>query len=89
MIEPPSKRVNELGWQIQINVPAAKISEINPILERVRSPIVFDHLAHIAEPQGINHPLFSYIRGLDCDIDHKYICCSDIRDPALPRVSVD
>ena len=62
MIEPPSKRVNELGSHIQINAPPAKISEINPILERVRSPIVFDHLAHIAEPQGINHPLFGLIR---------------------------
>jgi hypothetical protein len=62
MIEPPSKRVNELGWQIQIDVPAAKISEIMPILERMPSPIVFDRLAQIPEPQGINHPLFGLIR---------------------------
>ena len=47
MIEPLSKRVNDLGWHIQINAPAAKIMEIMPILERVPSPIVFDHLAHI------------------------------------------
>jgi predicted TIM-barrel fold metal-dependent hydrolase len=47
MIEPLSKRVNDLGWHIQINAPAAKIIEIMPILERVPSQIVFDHLAHI------------------------------------------
>jgi len=47
MIEPLSKRVNELGWHIQINAPAAKIIEIMPILEKVPTPIVFDHLAHI------------------------------------------
>jgi len=61
MLEPLSKRVNELGWHIQINAPAAKIAEIMPILEKVPSRIVFDHLAHIPEPDGINHPLFGQV----------------------------
>ena len=64
MIEPLSKRVNELGWHIQINAPAAKIAEIIPILEKVPSPIVFDHLAHIPEPEGVSHPLFAQVRKL-------------------------
>jgi predicted TIM-barrel fold metal-dependent hydrolase len=64
MIEPLSKRVNELGWHIQINANAAKIMEIMPILERVSSPIVFDHLAHIPQPEGVEHPLFSAVRRL-------------------------
>jgi D-galactarolactone isomerase len=64
MIEPLSKRVNQLGWHIQINAPAAKIIEIMPILDRVPSPIVFDHLAHIPEPEGVNHPLFAQVRAL-------------------------
>jgi hypothetical protein len=38
--EPLSKRVNALGWHIQINAPAAKIIEIMPILEKVPTPIV-------------------------------------------------
>src|SRR5262252_1637098 len=62
MIEPLSKRVNELGWHIQINAPATKIIEI--ILEKVPSPIVFDHLAHIPEPEGVNHPLFPQVQAL-------------------------
>jgi predicted TIM-barrel fold metal-dependent hydrolase len=62
MIEPLSKRVNELGWHIQINATAGKIMEIMPILERVPSPIVFDHLAHIPEPQGVSNPLFREVR---------------------------
>jgi D-galactarolactone isomerase len=61
MLEPLSKRVNALGWHIQINAPAAKIAEIMPILEKVPSRIVFDHLAHIPEPDGINHPLFGQV----------------------------
>jgi D-galactarolactone isomerase len=64
MIEPLSKRINELGWHIQINAPAVKIVEIMPILENVPSPIVFDHLAHIPEPDGVNDPLFGKVRAL-------------------------
>ena len=65
MMEPLSKRINDLGWHIQINAPAARIMEIMPILEtRVASPIVFDHLAHIPQPAGVNDPLFAKVRGL-------------------------
>jgi predicted TIM-barrel fold metal-dependent hydrolase len=64
MIEPLSKRVNELGWHIQINAGAATIMSIMGVLERVPSPIVFDHLAHIPEPAGINDPLFAKVRAL-------------------------
>ena len=64
MMEPLSKRINDLGWHIQINAPAAKIMEVMPILERVSSPIVFDHLAHIPEPEGVSHPLFAKVRAL-------------------------
>jgi D-galactarolactone isomerase len=64
MIEPLAKRVNDLGWHIQINAPATKIMEIMPILERVPAPIVFDHLAHIPQPDGVNDPLYAKVRTL-------------------------
>src|SRR5260370_15173376 len=64
MIAPLAARVNNLGWHIQINAPATKILEIMPILEQVPAPIVFDHLAHIAEPDGVNHPLFKQVMAL-------------------------
>ena len=64
MIEPLSKRVNELGWHIQINASPAVITSIMDILNRVPSPIVFDHLAHVPEPAGINDPLFVRVRAL-------------------------
>jgi predicted TIM-barrel fold metal-dependent hydrolase len=65
MMEPLSRRINDMGWHIQINAPATKIMEVMPILEtRVASPIVFDHLAHIPQPEGVNHPLFAKVRGL-------------------------
>ena len=64
MIEPLSLRVNDLGWHIQVNAPAAKIMEIKDVFGRVPTPIVFDHLAHIPEPDGVNHPLFDRVRAL-------------------------
>lgn len=64
MIEPLAQRVNELGWHIQINANAATIMSIMDLLERVPSPIVFDHLAHVPEPAGINDPLFARVRAL-------------------------
>jgi predicted TIM-barrel fold metal-dependent hydrolase len=64
MMEPLSKRVNDLGWHIQINASAVKIMEVMPILERVPSPIVFDHLAHIPQPAGVNDPLYGKVRAL-------------------------
>ena len=64
MMEPLSKRVNDLGWHIQINAAAAKIMEVMPILQKVASPIVFDHLAHIPQPEGVNHPLYAQVRAL-------------------------
>jgi D-galactarolactone isomerase len=64
MLEPLSKRVNDLGWHIQINAPAKTIQAIMPILEKLPSPIVFDHLAHIPQPDGVNHPLFGQVLAL-------------------------
>jgi D-galactarolactone isomerase len=64
MLEPLSKRIATMGWHIQINASAATITEIMPILERIPSQIVFDHLAHIPEPDGVNHPLFAKVRAL-------------------------
>ena len=64
MIEPLSLRVNDLGWHIQVNAPAAKIMEIKDVFERVPTPIVFDHLAHIPQPGGIADPLFPAIIAL-------------------------
>ena len=64
MIEPLSKRVNALGWHIQINASASIIMSIMDILNRVPSPIVFDHLAHVPQPAGIDDPLYARVRAL-------------------------
>jgi hypothetical protein len=52
MIEPLSKRVNALGWHVQINMTANQIVASDDLWNRLPSPIVFDHMGHVPEPAG-------------------------------------
>jgi hypothetical protein len=56
MIEPLSKRVNDLGWHIQIHMKGEQIAGIEELLLRVPSPIVFDHLGRLAQPNALDNP---------------------------------
>ena len=64
MIEPLAKRVNELGWHIQINARGEQILAAEDLWNRVPCKIVFDHMGHIPQPIGINDPTFALIRRL-------------------------
>jgi len=64
MIEPLSKRVNALGWHVQINMTAEQIVEARDLWNRLPSPIVFDHMGHIPQPAGTSHPVFGIIQRL-------------------------
>jgi predicted TIM-barrel fold metal-dependent hydrolase len=41
MLEPLSKRANELGWHVQIHMLGDEIVKIEDLLQRLPSPIVF------------------------------------------------
>lgn len=60
-IEPLSKRVNELGWHVQIHMRADQIVENAAMLQRLPSPIVFDHMGRMRPANGIEDPAFSVI----------------------------
>jgi D-galactarolactone isomerase len=64
MVEPLSKRINDLGWHIQINASADRLMDLMTILERVPSPVVLDHLAHVPQPDGVKHPLVARVLAL-------------------------
>jgi predicted TIM-barrel fold metal-dependent hydrolase len=64
MVEPLSKRVNELGWHVQFNVDGDDIVAHADLLRRLPSQTVFDHLGHPALPAGIAHPSHTILRGL-------------------------
>ena len=61
MLEPLSKRVNDLGWHVQIHMLGGQIVETADLLQRLPSPIVFDHLARVPEPAGVDHPTFALV----------------------------
>lgn len=64
MVEPLSKRVNALGWHVQINMTADQIVAAEDLWNRLPSAIVFDHMGHVPQPAGLSHPVLSTIRRL-------------------------
>jgi D-galactarolactone isomerase len=64
MIEPLSRRVNALGWHVQINMTADQIVAAEDLWNRLTSAIVFDHMGHVPQPAGLGHPVFNVIRRL-------------------------
>jgi len=64
MLEPLAKRIHELGWHIQINAKPELIVEIEPLLMRLPTPLVFDHLAHVPRDAGVDAPAFKTMRKL-------------------------
>jgi len=61
MIEPLAKQVNDLGWHVQLHMRGDQIVEHEEMLKRIVTPIVFDHMGRIPQPQGIKHPAFGII----------------------------
>lgn len=62
-IEPLSKKVANWGWHVQILMRPDQIVENERILNRIPTPIVFDHLGTLG-PVGVSHPAFKIIRTL-------------------------
>src|SRR5215831_5348548 len=55
-IESMSKRVDAVGWHVQFNVDATQIVAIEALLNRLPSQMVFDHMGHMPQPAGVDHP---------------------------------
>ena len=61
MLEPLAKRIAPMGWHVQFNMSVAMLLEVKDVLGCLPCQIVFDHLAHIPQPAGINHPSFAAV----------------------------
>src|SRR4029077_6290805 len=64
MLEPLSKRVNDLGWHVQIHQLADGIVKMDDVLQKVASPIVFDHMGRIPKDVGTNKPAYAVMAKL-------------------------
>lgn len=62
MVIPLSERVRELGWHCQVNMPGPDIVAAQDVFLRVRANLVFDHLAHVPEPAGLDSPTYALMR---------------------------
>ena len=62
MIEPLAKRVQALGWHVQIHLRADQVVAAADMLLRLPGTIVFDHLGRLVPPDGLNHPAFEVLR---------------------------
>jgi D-galactarolactone isomerase len=63
MIEPLARRVNELGWHVQIHMRPDQIADASDLWQRLPSRIVFDHMGRL-QGSGVDHPAFAVIRRL-------------------------
>ena len=66
-VDPLSKRVASLGWHIQVNASGDQIADAKALWNNLPCQIVYDHLGHVPEPQGLRHPVFSVI----CELLHR------------------
>jgi predicted TIM-barrel fold metal-dependent hydrolase len=64
MVKPLAARIAPLGWHVQVNAPAAYLLQARSTWYDLPCPVVFDHLAHIPEPDGVNHPSFQMVTEL-------------------------
>lgn len=64
MLEPLSQRVDAMGWHCQVNMPGEKIVAAADTFLRVRGKLVFDHLAHCPQTNGVDGDTFKLLRRL-------------------------
>jgi predicted TIM-barrel fold metal-dependent hydrolase len=64
MLEPLSRRVDALGWHVQIHQTGDGIVKMEDVLQKVASPIVFDHMGRIPKDVGTAHPAFAVMSRL-------------------------
>jgi D-galactarolactone isomerase len=64
MVEPLAKRIAKLGWHVQLHAPGDLIAAQAPLLQRLPTPLVIDHLGRFPPETGLAHPAYQVIRGL-------------------------
>jgi D-galactarolactone isomerase len=64
MVEPLSRRIADLGWHVQLHVPADQLFAHADMIRRLPSTIVIDHMGRFPLPAGIKHPAYRLIREL-------------------------
>lgn len=61
MMAPLSKRIEPLGWHIQVNATATQLLAHRQLLASLSSPLVIDHMGQIPQPDGTEHAAFRMV----------------------------
>ena len=64
MIEPLAKRIADLGWHLQLNLPMDDVAKHAAMLKRLPAQLVFDGITRFTDLAGINHPACAIIASL-------------------------
>src|SRR4051812_28082093 len=64
MIEPLARRVAGLGWHLQIHMRGDQIVENGEMLQRLPTPIVFDHMGRLPQPAPLDHGAYRIVRAM-------------------------
>jgi predicted TIM-barrel fold metal-dependent hydrolase len=59
-----SRRLAPLGWNMEFFVPGDRLPAMESMLLELPTPIVFDHLGHIGEPDGMTSAGYRTVRKL-------------------------
>ncbi len=62
MVRPLAGRITPLGWHVQVNVKGPDLLDTKATWSDLPCPVVFDHLAHVPEPNALDHPAFALVR---------------------------
>ena len=59
-----AERVHAFGWHVQFWMSARDTVAMSTLLQQLPNQIVFDHRAHLPQPEGIAHPAFGVVCNL-------------------------
>jgi len=62
MIEPLARRVQALGWHVQLHLQGEQIVQMASLIEALPGTIVIDHMGRLPQPEGVKHPAFRILR---------------------------
>lgn len=58
---PLSKRIESLGWNIQLHMSSAQLLVYKKIIQEIPCPVVIDHMGRLNPEKGVDDPAFRYL----------------------------
>ncbi len=62
MVEPLARRVQALGWHVQLHLRGEQIAAMGSLLEALPGTVVIDHMARLPQPEGVHHEAFAIVK---------------------------